>query len=305
MRVLVTGVAGRIGRLVAERLVVQPDVQAVIGLDERLCRPPVPGMRFVRARLDQPEWGPLLATVDVVVHVDALTGWPLRRGIDRALVADTQHVLRAAVRAGVPRLVVANNAALYGLHPDGPLAESAPVRGHSASRYARTRAQVADYLDLFERRARGTVVTRLRTAWTCGTRYTAPARHFLQAPVLVCGEEERRFQVIHEDDLVLAIVHAVRHDLPGVYNVAADAGVSFHELAALVDKDRACVPLAWVMLWGWWGWRWLRRRTPPLWLRGLYRAQPVDAGKLRATGWTPRHTSRAALVEALAAVQGE
>ncbi|NDJ75667.1 MAG: NAD-dependent epimerase/dehydratase family protein [Chloroflexi bacterium] len=305
MHVLITGVASRIGRLVAERLVADPGVATVTGLDARVVRPPLPGMRFVRARLHQPEWTALLDTTDVVVHVAGLIGWPLRRRIDTALVADTRQVLRAVESAAVPRLVVVNNATVYGPQPVGPLHEDARIRGHQAGAYARDRALVSDFLDLMADRAGDRVITRLRTAWVCGPRYVAPVRHFRRGPVLVCGCEARLFQVVHEEDLCAAILLAVGRDLPGIYNVSADSGVTFHELAALLGDNRTCVPLAWATLMAWWRWRWLGRRTPPGWLRTLYRCQPVDTSKLRATGWTPLHSSRETLLDALAALDAQ
>ncbi len=78
MRVLVTGVAGSLGRLVAERLLDDPAVESVIGLDARTCHPPLPGLHFVRAALRQPEWTPLLNDVDAVIHL-AGAEWPTRR----------------------------------------------------------------------------------------------------------------------------------------------------------------------------------------------------------------------------------
>ena len=56
MRVLIAGVAGHTGRLLAERLLIEPDIDAVTGIDARACYPPIPGLRFVRVRPRQPEW---------------------------------------------------------------------------------------------------------------------------------------------------------------------------------------------------------------------------------------------------------
>ena len=61
MRVFIGGVAGNTGRLLAERLLSSMRVDAVTGLDDRPCYPPLPGLRFVRAAYQQREWWPHLA----------------------------------------------------------------------------------------------------------------------------------------------------------------------------------------------------------------------------------------------------
>jgi UDP-glucose 4-epimerase len=297
MRILVTGVAGQTGRLLAERLLAEPDIQSVTGVDERACYPPIPGLHFVRARPCQPEWTPLLAEADAAIHLDGLR-WPphwSRRAQETRLVEESKFFLRAAA-ANVPKTILLTSAAVYGPQPPGPVTESAPVHGHQASAYARARAQVSDYLDVM--RYNG-VLTRLRAAWLCGPHHLALIRTFSGGPVRACGYEDHTLDVLHEDDLIAAVLVALRFDLPGIYNASAAGGIALRELAALVGENQTCVPLGSLVLRAWWRWRWLRWRTPPLWVKALYDSRPLDSSKLRAAGWTPRHTPRKALIEAL------
>lgn len=302
-RVFIIGVARPSGRLLTEHLLAQPEIVAVGGLDDRPCVPPVPGLAFVRSAFDRPEWTAALDGVGVAVVLLGLA-WPLRwrdRAAEAQLVAQSKLVLRRLRAAGVRKIIVAQSAALYGTptgaSPD-PLTESARVRGHRGSAYARARAQVADFLDLFARDYDG-ILTRLRAAWIVGPHHLALARLCASEPALACGYEEYMLPVVHEDDLVRALAFAVRHDLPGVYHVGAAEGLRFHEVAALVGKQHACTPLPWLVLRAWVRWRWLRWHTPPLWVRALYRGAGLDVGKLRAAGWSPQVTARAAFNEAL------
>jgi UDP-glucose 4-epimerase len=305
MRVLIAGVAGSLGRALAERLLADPAFDQVIGLDASACYPPVPGLHFVRADLRQPEWTPLLAETDAAVLLTGMA-WPLRRSSGRAeeaLVGDSKSFVRAAVAAGAPRLIVACNAALYGPQVAGPVTESAPLFGYQASAYARARAMVADYLDTVAQGGYDGTLTRLRAAWMCGAQHLVLGRYLTGGPVLACGYADRVIQVVHEADMVAALELALRRDLPGVYNVCADGGMPFRELVALVGASGACAPLAWLALHAWWDWRWRDQPTPPGWVRGLVRSQPLDASKLRAAGWTPAHSTRDALVDALTVVR--
>ena len=47
-------------------------------------------------------------------------------------------------------------------------------------------------------------------------------------------------QLIHEDDAVEALVHAVRHDAPGVFNVAAEEALPLSKIRGLVGNRRCC-----------------------------------------------------------------
>jgi UDP-glucose 4-epimerase len=298
MRVLIAGVAGHTGRLLAERLLAEPDVDAVIGIDARVCYPPIPGLRFVRVGPRQPEWLPLLSEADAAIHVGGLR-WPppwSRRDQEARLVEDSKFFLRGVASAGLLKTIVLTSAALYGTQPPGPVTEQSPVRGHEASAYARARAQVSDVLDGM--RYNG-VLTRLRAAWLCGPRHLGLIRAFDGRAVRACGYEDRVLDVLHEDDLIAAVLWVLRHDLAGIYNVGASGGIAQRDAAALVSDDQTCIPLGWLVARAWWRWRWLRWRTPPLWVRSLYDSRPLDTSKLRAAGWTPRYTPRQAMIEAL------
>ena len=154
MRVLITGVVGGLGRLLAGRLLADTHVESVTGLDARVCHPPVPGMAFVRADLRQPEWTGLLREADVVIHLAGM-GWPLpwRRRDDgeSARIEGTKACCgrRSDARHAPDRV---NSAALYGPQPPGPVSETAPVVGHRHGAYAR--AQIEDISGRCSRRSR-------------------------------------------------------------------------------------------------------------------------------------------------------
>ncbi len=306
MHVFIGGVAGNTGRLLAERLLAGGRAQAVTGLDERPCYPPLPGLRFVRAAYEQREWWPHLAGTDVAVLLTPLR-WPLARRDRRrevALVSEVRGFVQAAMALGVPKLIVTNSAALYGTWAAGAvLGEDAAVRGHSASAYGRARARLADWLELDAAPQYPGVLTRLRVPLVAGAHHGEIVRHVRRLPVLVCGAEERALALVHEDDALLAIEHAIWHDLPGIYNVAAGDGLALRELAALAGRGQTCVPAAWLALRAWWGWRWRGWPTPPLWARALILGGMLWTDRLAAAGWSPRHSARDALLAALDAAR--
>lgn len=304
MHIFIGGVAESSGRALAAYLLARSGV-TVTGLDDRPCYPAVPGLRFVRAAYTQPEWHSYLAGVDAAVLLTPLR-WPLPRREqvrEARLVTDAQAFVRAVIAAGVPRLVVANSLALYGMVSAEavPLDENGAVRGYESSAYGRARARLSDWLELEARAQYNGMLTQVRCAWLVGAHHTELVRHFQRVPVLMCGEERRSLALVHEDDALAAIWWVVEHDLPGVYHVAGGS-VPFGELAALVGRVRTCVPMIWVMVRAWLGWRWRGWPSPPLWTRALVRGPLLATGRLQATGWSPHHSAREALAEALGAV---
>ena len=54
-----------------------------------------------------------------------------------------------------------------------------------------------------------------------------------------------RYQFIHEDDIVAVLEHAVREELPGIYNAAGDGVLVLSEVASLLGKPLAPVLPPW------------------------------------------------------------
>ena len=106
-----------------------------------------------------------------------------------------------------------------------------------------------------------------------------------------------RLQLVHEDDVANALFHATEHDLPGVFNVAADGVLALSEIAGLLGKPfmpflppwgtgLALAPL-----------RRLGVRVPPELMNLLRFGRGVDNRKLKATGFTYRYTTREAVLK--------
>ncbi|HML22836.1 MAG TPA: NAD-dependent epimerase/dehydratase family protein [Aggregatilinea sp.] len=295
MQVLVSGITSGLGRLLAERLVAEPGVGGVMGLDDRPLYPVVPGVQFTRARADQSEWHTLLARADVVIAITSGV-WP--RGV-AALAERSKRFLRAVYDAGVPRLITVGSSLVYGPYAS-VVTEQSPVRGHEGGPYGRALAFTSDYFDTLALNWPGGVLTRLRTAWICGPRHVRLVQHLAAGPVLACGYGNRRVQLLHEADAVEAILLAVRHPLPGVYNVAPDEGLPLREVAAALGHGSTCAPLAWIALRA--GLRGVAR--PFEWARALVSGTVIAADRLRAVGWTPAYSTRRALDDTLALLPG-
>lgn len=134
---IVTGVSRYLGGKMADRLVDQPGIDRVIGVD--VVPPPRPlAAEFVRADIRNPAITKLLdeAGVDTVVHMGVIAT-PRQAG-GRSLMKDinvigTMQLLGACQRAeSVRRLVVKSTAAVYGSGPKDPamISEGSPRGTH-------------------------------------------------------------------------------------------------------------------------------------------------------------------------------
>lgn len=304
MRIAVTGASGLIGRGLVAALVADPAVDEVVALD--VVRPAVPAGGVGRTvDVRDPAIAAELVGCDVLVHL-AFRLDPLDDDTDVRDVnlTGTSTTLRAAVDAGVRRLVVASSAAVYGAHRDNdvPLTESSPLRPESTFPYARMKGEVEDWLWGWAAELPDDVVLSvLRPAVVAGPGVDNFVSRQLELPRFISVVGHRPpVQVVHVDDVVDAFRFAATRDLPGAWNVAAPGWLSQDEALAVLGRRRLELPeeITWTL-------------ADLLWRAGLgpapagmlaYLLHPwvVDVRRLAAAGWTASRSNRDALA-ALAA----
>jgi UDP-glucose 4-epimerase len=239
MKIVVTGVSGYIGHLLAERLLAE-GVGEIVGID--LAPSPL-ALRFVRRDVRDPAIVRDFAGADVVAHL-AFVVEPtrdLRVAYDINL-GGSRNVLAACEAAGVPALVVASSVAAYGVQGDRVITESTPLFGDRRSYYAHTKRLVEEELDLFEARNPAVRVARLRPALLAGPRLNPWARSALS---LLGGIDTRRgmhLPVIHEQDVVDAFVRAITQPVRGRFLIAHRHSPSMREIARAAGKQPLIVP---------------------------------------------------------------
>src|SRR5439155_252720 len=122
----------------------------------------------------------------------------------------------------------------------------------------------------------------------------------MEAPRLTTVRgHEPPLQLVHSDDVVDALLLAVRRDLNGVYNLSADGWLSADEVVALSGKKRVELPEAVAFSMAERLWKTGLTTAPPGELHYLMHPWVVDSSKLRAAGWTPRYSNREALLETI------
>lgn len=181
----------------------------------------------------------LVAGAEVLVH--AAAALPIRRSraeIFSVNVGGAATVLAAARDAGVGRVVLVSSTAVYGIPDAGAISEDAPLSGVGA--YGASKIEAERVAGEFGRRGLETVIIRPKT-------FVGPERLgvfeilfdwvFEGRRIYVLGSGENRYQLLHADDLVDAILLAADADAAGeAINVGATSfGTVRTDLQALID----------------------------------------------------------------------
>ncbi|MFC7546521.1 NAD-dependent epimerase/dehydratase family protein [Plantactinospora sp. GCM10030261] len=321
MRIAITGATGNMGTALLRRLATEPDLD-LIGLARR---PPVPGtgdpydgIRW--HAVDIGEAGAVdqlsgwLAGVEAVVHL----AWQIqpsqhRARLRRTNVTGTANLLAAMRAAGVPKLVYASSVGSYAPGPkDRLVGEDWPTTGVPRSGYSVDKVAVERLLDRAERDDPGLRVVRLRKALVFQRDAGAEiARYFLGplAPVsllrwgrvpVVPANRRLRAQVVHADDAAEAYLLAVRGDVAGAFNIAADPVLDGPALAAELRGRAVPVPLPALRLFASAAWHARLQPTEPGWL-DLAASAPLMNTDRAATvlGWRPTVDARHAVRDLL------
>jgi UDP-glucose 4-epimerase len=302
--VLVTGVAGFWGARVAARLAAMPGF-AVIGLDLEPPEKGIPGLDFVQADVRNPLLADLLRSegVEIVCHLTFVDSrWPNSVAFDKNVVGATS-VLGACVEAGVRRVVLKSSTAVYGARPGNPafLAETRSLRGSKRWGVTRDLLEIEAFCKAFQRTAPELGMTILRFPSIVGPEARTPMTRFLQEPWApgLLGFDPM-MQLIHEDDAVAALTHAVIDGAQGVFNVAAEDALPLNKIRGLVGKFPFLIfhPFAYRAM------KYLGRigrrsgRYTPIDLDYLRYPWVADLSRMRDTlGFAPRYTAEQTLRE--------
>lgn len=235
--ILVTGVAGYWGARMARRLLAESGLHVMV-VDSTPPQELPEGLDFVQADIRNPLMVDLLKAerVDTVCHL-AFSDSRRRNEANFDLnVMGAMKIFGAAAQAGVRKIVYRSSTAVYGALPQNPayLSETQPLHGSKQYGYTRYMVEIEEFCDGFRSQQPNLLLTSLRFANIVGETAVTPLTTLLRgkaAPVLLGFDP--MMQVIHEDDVVEALVHAVLHDKPGVFNMAAPGLMPLTRIFAL------------------------------------------------------------------------
>ena len=139
----------------------------------------------------------------------------------------------------VRKVVFKSSAHYYGSEQDDPAFFTEAMRRPHPPRtpIERDIVEAERAVAEFAERNPDVTVTVLRFANGLGPDLRPPHAALLELPVVptILGFDPR-YQFIHEDDIAGCLEHAVRHDLDGIYNAAADGVLVLSEVASLLGQ---------------------------------------------------------------------
>src|SRR4051812_33963715 len=232
MRIAVTGGSGQLGTLVLRRLADERSVKEIVALD---VRPPliVSGkLRDVRADVRDPKIGEQLQGCDVLIHLAFLVAKRGQRALqDDVNVNGSMNVFRAAVAAGVKRILYASSVAAYGVVPGlpVPVVEDTPRTRQPDFWYACAKFDVEAGLDELEKQHADLNVTRFRPAILVGRRMDHQLGAAMRRGYFPDGGS---MPVVWDEDVADAFLLALRSGARGAFIVAAEEPASARDLAS-------------------------------------------------------------------------
>lgn len=308
--VLVTGVAGDLGRRFARRLADHPEVDRVIGVDVTPPKLGTGAMQFVRADIRNPVIAKVLARehVDTVIHA-ALDEKPAsgRGSMKEQNVIGTMQLLAACQQAPeLQRLVVKSSTAVYGSTNRDPamFTEGMSARRLPSSGHPKDMAEVEGYVRGFARRRPDVTVTTLRMANMIGPIVYTPLTTYFKMPVVptVLGFNPR-LQFVHEHDAHGALERAALAGIGGTFNVAGDGVITLAQALRRLGKPSVPLPSAGVAGFGSLARRFGGPEFTAHQIAWLTYGRGVDNAAIRADlGYEPVYTTEQAFNDFAAAV---
>lgn len=242
--VLVTGICGNLGRLVARKL---HRIERVIGVDRRAFRGRPKDIVHYQIDLRRKKTRDIFRAggVRAVVHLGIMHD-PRRSDKEHHSwnVVGFQKLLEYMTQYEVRKLVVLSSANVYGPQPDNPqfLTEEAPLLGAQSFSGIRDLIEVDMLAQSFFWRHPETETVILRPCHILGTVHNAPSNYLrLDRPPVVFGFDPM-VQVIHERDVIEAIALALRPGVRGIFNLRGPGEVPLSRIFELLGRDPLRIP---------------------------------------------------------------
>jgi UDP-glucose 4-epimerase len=304
-RILVTGLSTYWGGRLAQALERDPSIETVIGVDRR---PP-------KVELERTEWVEVADSHSLIRRI--VQGAEIDTVVDTRLVVDS--VVTSARRAHennvigtlnllaacsgsdscVRKVVFKSSAHYYGCEQDDPAYFTEDVRRPHPPRTALERdvVEAEASVEEFAEKHPNITVTVLRFANGLGPGLNTSHMRYLALPAIptILGFDPR-YQFIHSDDMAGVLEHAVRHQLRGIYNAAADGVLALTEVVDLLGKQWAPVLPPWGTGLAAAALRRSGVTITPEMLQQLRFGRALDNRKLKATGYRYAYTTRETVI---------
>jgi UDP-glucose 4-epimerase len=293
-KLLITGIAGGQGRLIARRVA---DTFRIAGVDRAPWDGAPPGVNMHVVDLRKRKFEDVFRTErpDAVVHLAFVRHFRSDPQVRHEVnVLGTKRVLEYAIAHGVKRIVVVSSSYVYGALPDNPyyMNEDFPLNVSRTYPEVRDLAEVDTLATGFLWRHPEVATAVLRPVNTLGYYvHSAIGRYLSRRYIPTILGYNPMMQFIHEEDVAEAVALALQTGAHGVFNVAGPGAVPLK--VAIRETGGVAVPVPEPVAWSVFGrlFRWGLYHTPPGAMDFLKYPCTVDGRPFaRATGFQPLFT---------------
>ncbi|MEE2903409.1 MAG: NAD-dependent epimerase/dehydratase family protein [Myxococcota bacterium] len=250
--ILTTGAAGRLGRLVVQML---HRKYRIIAVDRRPVRGLPKDVTHIRSDLRRRALDDVFRSQNIkaVVHLGLVHNPRANDDDYRFNVLGTQKLLDLTSKYEVDKFVMLSSANIYGPHPDNSLflKEDDPLLGAQSFPGIRDLVAVDRIVQSFFYRQPNVETVMLRPVHIVGPRVkNAPSNYLrLERPWVISGFDPM-VQLIHEEDVVRAMLLALNPGIKGVFNVVGPGEAPLSKVLKILERKTISVPglIAWPML---------------------------------------------------------
>lgn len=294
--IVITGIAGNLGQLITKQL---HTAHSIIGIDQRRFRnkPKDVIHHRIDARRRKAEDIFRANPVRALIHLGFVHRISPDQGDFREWnTLGTIKLLEYCQRYGVDKVVLLSTAQVYGARPNNSnfLTEDAPLTGQRGYPEMRALIEWDMYAQSFFWKHPDIETVILRPVHVVGPNVrNAPSNYLrLRFPPTMLGFDPM-VQLVHEDDLIRAILLALEPGRRGVFNITGPGAVPLSRVLEELDRDPIPVPHPLAEL-----------IYPRLWKLGLSGFPPGELPHLRyqclvdgqraeqVLGYQPQHSMR-------------
>jgi UDP-glucose 4-epimerase len=243
-RILITGISGGLGRLLARRLAQEADVS---GVDRHPWKSKPPEIRFHRVDLLKRRFEDVIRTEkpNAVIHMGFIRDFRSAQAVRHDVnVRGTKQLLDHCASHGVQQLVVLSSGYVYGAFAENPyfMDEDFPLSASRSYPEIRDLVEVDTLASAFIWRHPQIRTCVLRPVNTLGPHVHTMAASLLRmrrVPTVMGFDPMMQF--ISEQDVVEAVVASLAQRLAGVFNVVGPGEVPLH--TAIHEVGRKAFPM--------------------------------------------------------------
>ena len=242
MRVGITGISSTLSRCLIPKLVDDPNIEQIIGLDLK----PLNGeihekIKFVKGDVrDLSDLRNTYKNIDILIHMAfvVIGSIPDSKTIYDINFNGSSKVFNVAAELGIKKVIYSSSIAAYGknLSKSEFLTEQSPILGHEITSfyYPYTKGLVENFIADFEIKHPEIKITVFRPhvivgphflSYTDNFKYSFGQFNFKKKVYWRIGNKNIQgvlTQFTDENDLISAMYYAVSNSFPGVYNIAGE-----------------------------------------------------------------------------------